>query len=488
VVDNVDSNPQHDQPRRDSELLRLVPSVNQVLQQPDVQPLVDEAGRRVVVGWVREELEAVRRRLLEQNPDPAGVERDELLEETLRRLHQRAAREKRRRLVGVVNATGVVLHTGLGRASLSAAARSALAELAGACNVEVDLETGERKYRGYQLRAAWQVLTGAEDVLVVNNNAAATLLTLQVLCAGREVLISRGQLIEIGGSFRLPEIFELSGAVLREVGTTNRTRLSDYERAVGPETAAILHVHTSNYRIVGFCQSVPVEDLVRLGRRHQLLVVDDIGSGAVVDVTQWGLPEEPSFARSLAAGADLVLGSGDKLLGGPQCGIISGRAELVERLRSHPLARAVRVDKLTLAALSATLDSYLRGTARDEVPVLRMLTASLDELRRRAEKIVAEAGDCSPLQLQIQTDTALAGGGTLPGVELPTAVICVKDPRRSAQHLAQALRCGTIPVFPRVREDQVLLDLRSVLPDDDSRLALALRLAARAGQAAGQHQ
>jgi L-seryl-tRNA(Ser) seleniumtransferase len=356
-------------------------------------------------------------------------------------------------------------------------------EAAGACNLEVDLDTGDRRYRGYQLQGAWKQLTGCEAALVVNNNAAATVLALQGLCAGREVVISRGQLIEIGGSFRLPDIFVESGAALREIGTTNRTHLADYEKAIGPYTAAILRVHPSNYRIEGFTAAPETGELATLAHSRDLICIDDIGSGCLVDVTQFGLPSEPTFQQSIAAGADLVLGSGDKLLGGPQCGILLGRAELITRLRDHPLARAFRVDKLKLAALQATLDAYLRGTAVQEIPTLSLLAASPDELLQRAERIAGQLRT-GPLQITVSRDTSPVGGGSLPGATLPTAVLRIVAPSRNAEEFSRHLRTSNPRVYGRVQQNEVVLDLRSVPPEDDSTIVEAIRAlsgAARGG-------
>ncbi|MED5399682.1 MAG: L-seryl-tRNA(Sec) selenium transferase, partial [Planctomycetota bacterium] len=300
------------------ELLRTLPPVGELIEDERLSGLVAESGRDAVVEWTRVSLDDARSWLLSPANDDEDVSRESLGEFVIAGVIRQFELAGLRRFERVVNATGVVLHTGLGRSPLSPAARAALDELGGAGNVEVDLETGERRYRGHQLQAAWQALCGAEDSVVVNNNAAATLLTLQALCAGREVVISRGQLIEIGGSFRLPEIFKLSGAVLREVGTTNRTTVADYAAAIGPETAAIMHVHTSNYKVVGFTDSPGIDLLAPLAHEHDLVAIDDIGSGAMVDVSRFGLPSEPTFSDSLAADADVVLGSGDKLLGGPQ--------------------------------------------------------------------------------------------------------------------------------------------------------------------------
>lgn len=466
-------------------MFKYLPSVNDLLESSAMQELITSHGRRVVTQWVRHAIDQKRETLRRQTrsaedhetrEDDARIIREQFRSELLEEISRIAQQSDLERLQGIINATGVVLHTGLGRAPLSAGARQALHDAAAACNAEVDMATGDRRYRGYQLQSMLKTLTGCESSLVVNNNAAATLLTLQSLCAGREVIISRGELIEIGGSFRLPEIFELSGAILREVGTTNRTTLQDYERAVSSESAAIMHVHPSNYRVVGFSSKPEEEELFALAHRHGLIAIDDIGSGSLSDTRDVGLPHEPTFQHSIDSGADVVLGSGDKLLGGPQSGIIIGNDEYLTRIRNHPLARAVRVDKLTLAALGATLDSYVRDASQTEIPTQAMLTTTVDELRARAERIRHEIADVSGLELSIRDDVAQVGGGSLPAVELPTVVITLRHEKLSADDLARRLRTGRIGVFARIQNDEVLADIRSVLPEDDSRLALAIRL------------
>jgi len=456
------------------ELLRTLPPVTELVDDGRLAGLIDESGRDAVVEWIRGSLEEVRNWLVSRDETESDESRESLGERVIAGVLRSSERAGLRRFDPVVNATGVVLHTGLGRSPLSANARKAVDELGGAGNVEVDLETGERRYRGHQLQAAWRALCGAEDSVVVNNNAAATLLTLQALCAGREVVISRGQLIEIGGSFRLPEIFQLSGAVLREVGTTNRTSVTDYAEAIGPETVAIMHVHTSNYKVIGFSDTPGIDLLAPLAHEHGLVAIDDIGSGAMVDVAQFGLPAEPTFAESLAADADVVLGSGDKLLGGPQAGIILGKSQYVEPIRQFPLARAVRVGKLTLAALAATLDAYRRGEAIAELPVLRLLAATESELAVRAEALVVGLGGVGSLSVEVACETALVGGGALPGAEMPTAVLAVEHAGISADELALRLRTGPVRMFTRIQHDRVLVDLRSVLAEHDQLVVEAL--------------
>jgi len=452
--------------------LRQLPSVSTVLDHSGVRKLVGDCGRAAVVGWVRDVLDAARR---EGIGTQADRKRGELLEELAGHVIERGTHSRQLSIGPVVNATGVILHTGLGRAPLCTSAREALVAISGAGNVEIDLHSNERRHRGHQLQATWKSLTGCEDSLIVNNNAAATLLTLQALCAGREVIISRGQLIEIGGSFRLPEVFELSGARLKEVGTTNRTRLSDYERAIGPETAAILVVHPSNYRIVGFAETPGIDEIVKLAHAHGLIAIDDIGSGCLVDVVRYGLPAEPTFRQSLEAGCDVVLGSGDKLLGGPQAGIVLGATRYIEPMRRHPLARTLRVGKLTLAALSATLDVYRRATAEKEIPTLRLLEASPEELRSRCEAIEQQMGAPADMHMKVRDDRAPVGGGSLPGVDLPTCVIALRHAALSAEEFSRKLRTGQPRLVGRIQHDEVLIDLRSVVAEDDTQIVLALK-------------
>ncbi len=364
----------------------------------------------------------------------------------------------------VINATGVILHTNLGRAPLSEMAVEAMARVAkGYSNLEFDLETGARGSRHDHLRPLLREVTGAEDGLVVNNNAAGVFFALSVFARGKEVLVSRGQAVEIGGGFRIPDVLRASGARLVEVGTTNRTYVRDYEEALGPETAALLRVHASNFRVVGFTAVPTLEELARLVRRAGILLFDDLGSGALIDTRELGLDEEPRVQDSVQAGADLVFFSGDKLLGGPQCGIVVGRAELVAKLRAHPLARALRVDKLTIAALAETLRAYAEGRHWQEIPVLRMLRADTTRQRRWARRWARAAGEGGA----VVTAESFVGGGSLPGSALPTACAALSWPQ-GAEELARELRKGSPPIVGRIESNRVLLDPRAV-PDDAAR-------------------
>lgn len=442
--------------------LRMLPAVDRVLNLPAVTPHCVQFGRASVAAWVREILADLRHG--QAGSFPTGDFDVETLVVT--RLSERVSHAACQRLQPVINATGIVIHTNLGRAPLAPAAIQAVTAAAACTNLEVDLMTGRRGSRGALVEQLCRELTGADAALVVNNCAAATLLTLQTLAAGKRVIISRGQLIEIGGSFRLPDVFRQAGVELDEVGTTNRTRLRDYADAIGPETAALLRVHPSNYRISGFCESVSIADLIELGRERQLPVIDDVGSGCLYDLSHYGLPDEPLVGDSVRAGASLVLFSGDKLLGGPQCGIIVGKTELIDRLKTNPLTRALRVDKLTLAALQGTLEIHRVGRALAEIPVLRQLTLPVDEVRARAEKLLERLSQeaVSPGQFSIRPVTSAPGGGTLPEQSLSSWAVAISG--SNPDHIATQLRLGVPAVLARVQDGDVLIDLRTVRPDD----------------------
>ncbi len=400
------------------------------------------------------------------------------------RVARRLERESRPRLRPVVNATGVVLHTNLGRAPMAEAAARAAGDAArGYLNLELDLETGKRSSRQNAVREWVCRLTGAESATAVNNCAAATVIVLRAVAAGKEVIVSRGQLIEIGGSFRIPEIMAVSGAVLREVGTTNITRLADYERALGPSTGALMRVHTSNYRVSGFTKSVSLAELVALGKKHGVPVIDDAGSGALYDFARLGLPGEPLPRASIAAGADLTLFSGDKLLGGPQAGVIAGRKEWIQKIEKDPLMRAFRLDKMTLAALEATLRLYMNEEqAVREVPVLRLLSIPLEELRRRAEALAERLRAAPGLTASAREDSAFVGGGSLPDQALPTWVVEVEAAGVGDAELARRLRAGEPAVVGRLQGGKLLLDMRTVFVEQEAGLVQAVVDAARAGR------
>jgi L-seryl-tRNA(Ser) seleniumtransferase len=456
---------------------RELPSVNDVLQAPALQALAGEHGHERLVAAIRDELTAVRGRLRRGEALDGKVE----LQALAARVVDRLGRELLPKLRPVINATGIILHTNLGRAPIAEEAAKAAYEAArGYLNLELDLESGKRSSRPLAVREWLCRLTGAESATAVNNNAAATVIALRALCQGKEVIISRGQLIEIGGSFRIPDIMAVSGAILREVGTTNITRLADYEQAIGPNTAALMQVHTSNYRISGFTKTVALEDLVGLGKRRGLPVFDDIGSGALVDFSRFGFRGEPVARESIAAGADLVLFSGDKLLGGPQAGILAGRKELIGKIEKDPLMRAFRLDKMTLAALETTLRLYLHEErALQEIPGLRMLGTSLAELSGRAESLAKCLREVEGLDgVRVREDVAFVGGGSLPDQAIKTHIVELEARALGDAELAHRLRTGTPAVVGRLRDGKLVLDLRTVFPHQEAELVEAVRRAA----------
>lgn len=410
--------------------------------------------------------------------DPAALAPDVLLP-SLTAFVREGTRPRLRR---VLNATGVVIHTNLGRSVLAEeAVRAVLTAAGGYCNLEYDLTTGERGSRHSLVEGLIRELTGAEAAVVVNNNAAAVLLVLDALCKGGEVVVSRGQLVEIGGSFRIPDVMSRSGAVLREVGTTNRTHLFDYENALNENTRALLRVHTSNYRIAGFHADVPLEDMASLARRHGLPLLEDLGSGSFVDFTPWGLPGEPTAREVLRAGADIVTFSGDKVLGGPQAGIIAGRADLVEPIRRNQLMRALRCDKMTLAALEATLRLYLDpDKALARIPTLRRMTMSPAELKRRAGRLARALRRVLPsgaARVTLADGMSRVGGGSFPERDLPTTLIRVESPSCAAEKLRSRLLAADPPLVGRVERDAFLLDPRTL---DDQEFGDVVRIMARA--------
>jgi L-seryl-tRNA(Ser) seleniumtransferase len=447
-----------------SDQLRSLPSVDRLLQDERLVALSQTEPRPLLVTAVRETLAEARRAIL------AGGSAGDLVDDVCARV----AAGQHVPLRPVINATGVVIHTNLGRAPLSRSARDAMTEIAaGYSNLEYDLDAGGRGSRHEHVTALLRQVTGAESALVVNNNAAAVLLALSALAAGREVVVSRGELVEIGGGFRVPDVLRQSGCTLVEVGTTNRTYADDYAAATTERTAAYLRVHASNYRVIGFTHAPTLAELAQAARARDLLLVDDLGSGSLIDTSRFGLVKEPLVQDSLAAGADLVCFSGDKLLGGPQAGILVGRAAVIDRLKRHPLTRAVRPDKSTLAALAATLRHYARGEAERDVPVWRMIAATVAEVDVRCCSILASLGNAGDGWSIIDGRSAV-GGGSLPGETLPTRLLAAPA-TQTALNLAAALRRLQPAILGRIEQDRLLLDLRTVLPEEDATLAALLR-------------
>ncbi|MCH8799928.1 MAG: L-seryl-tRNA(Sec) selenium transferase [Chloroflexi bacterium] len=446
---------------------RNLPSVDSVLANQDVAAAAQSYDRDWVVDLVREALESARERI-RQGGDPPDV--DQVATTVRRRIDDTMRAEPRQ----VINATGVVIHTNLGRAPLSRAAIEASNQAAqGYSNLELDLATGRRGSRQAQVQSLLRQLTGAEAALAVNNNASAMLLGLTALASGKEVVVSRSEAVEIGGGFRVPDVLRQSGATLVDVGTTNRTYVRDYDEAVTESTAAFLKVHTSNFRVEGFTASVDISDLVEVGQRRGIPVLHDVGSGSLLSTEKYGMAHEPTPQESIKDGAGLVFFSGDKLLGGPQAGIIVGKKDLVDLLTRHPLARAVRIDKMSLASLTATLAHYLKGEAEREIPVWRMIAMTEAALKKRAKSW--QVGLECPSSVEKSRSTV--GGGSLPGETLPSWVLSLDCQASGAEEVMRRLRAGSIPVIARIEEDRVLLDPRTVLPEEDGPLLDALRFA-----------
>jgi len=456
---------------------RRLPSIEQVLRDPEVRALEERFGRGPLLRHARGLVDDARARAAAG--DEAGV--DEALADVPGALRRRLEGAGAPSLVHVINATGVVVHTNLGRAPLSPAAAARVAEVAASyTNLEMDLAAGQRGDRESHAESRLRRILAAEATVVVNNNAAAVLLAVNTFAEGREVLVSRGELVEIGGSFRIPDVLRKGGARLREVGTTNRTRLADYRAALGPETGLILKVHPSNFRMVGFTEAPALQELVELGRSASIPVAEDLGSG-LLDPLPPPLHEEPTAASSLEAGVDVVTFSGDKLLGGPQAGLAAGRRPAIDAMRKNPLYRALRVDKMTVAALDAVLAVHEAGQAALHVPVQRMLAATPGDIRRRAEALAAQLRRAHPgLELVVVDGASAVGGGAAPEVEIPTALLAVIHPSLGPERLAGALRGGRPAVLARVADGRLLLDLRTVLPGEEPALLEALDRACRA--------
>ena len=453
----------------DQEQLRLLPSVGELLHSSSGQQLVQQYSRSMVLRSVRASIAQARAQILQGASCPSS---DEILSVAEHILDE----NQRPNLRPVINATGVIINTNLGRSPLSQEALQAVQRIAeGYTNLEYELEAGERGSRYSHVSTLLCALTGAEAALVTNNNAAAVLLALSTLAAGREVIISRGQLVEIGGGFRVPDVMSQSGCKLIEVGTTNRTRQSDYAAAITERTALLLTVHPSNFQIVGFTQSTPVKALDELAHQHGLLLLDDLGSGCLLASERFGLGHEPMPQESIADGADVVCFSGDKLLGGPQAGILVGKAEVLKRISKHPLMRAMRIDKMTLAALEATLRHYQREEAETHIPIWRMIAASSASITGRAASWVSRLQQYG-IPARMQQGESTVGGGSLPGETLPTTLLALDagNVSMSLDELAKRLRLRNSPIIVRILRDALLVDPRTVLKEQDNEVVLAL--------------
>ena len=463
------------------QLLRKIPSVDEILSRPEINDLLKNHPRHVVVEAIRKGLGRLREEILLKEELPQMGDSVFSLENLYPLFQKEIEDQTRPRLRRVINATGVVIHTNLGRAPLHPSAIQHLIEVSETySNLEYDLNRGERGSRYAHVEEILCRLSGAESALVVNNNAGAVLLVLNTLADGKEVIVSRGELVEIGGAFRIPDVMKRSGALLKEVGTTNRTHLNDYQKAIGPQTALLLKVHTSNFRVMGFTSEVSLQDLVQLGKEHQLPVVDDLGSGCLVDLTQYGLEKEPTVQETIKTGVDAVTISGDKLLGGPQAGIILGRKNFLERCKSNPLTRALRIDKLTLAALEATLLLYLdEKKAMEEIPTLQMLSLDTRKLKRRGKRLIKRLSDMTNKKgaFTLKEDVSQVGGGALPLQELPTVVVAIRPFEVSVNSLEENLRKGDPPVISRISKDELLLDMRTVFDEEIPLMAVGIKKA-----------
>ena len=454
-------------------LLRALPKVDRLLEREDISALAVAHPRTLVTDAIRETLDALRADIL------SGIEADTTEDAVASAVVLRVALKAKRSLRRVINATGIVVHTNLGRSQLAQAAVDAVTEVAGGYStLEYDVDSGERGSRHVHVEQLICKLTGAEAAMAINNNAAAVLLGITGLARDKEAIVSRGQLVEIGGSFRIPDIMREGGARMVEVGTTNKTHLSDYEKAMTPDTGLLLKVHSSNFRVVGFTEEVSAAELVHLGGHHGVPVFEDQGSGVLVDLRKWGIDYEPTVAESIAAGVDLVSCSGDKLLGGPQAGILAGKWHVIDKLKKHPLARAVRLDKMTLAALEVTLRLYLdEDVAVREIPTLRMLTTAKAVIGERAVRLADEISRaCGDAYLTgTSDDISRAGGGALPMADIPTVVVALSPQRIGVTVLEALLRQWETPIVARINADRLLLDPRTLTLADETEVISALK-------------
>ena len=452
-----------------STVLRFLPSINELLNCKTAKKIEPETGANHLTEMARTAVESLRRELVENKTDE-NYSREDLLARAENILEEIYKAEQRKRIQHVINATGVIIHTNLGRAPLSAKAVSAIAANASRyCNLEYDLETGKRGRRGERAENLLSEITGAESALIVNNCAAACILVLTALCKNGEAIVSRGELVEIGGDFRIPDVMAESGAILKEVGATNRTKISDYEKAVGENTKLIVKVHPSNYRIIGFTETPSVAELAELAHQKNILLYEDAGSGALLDLSKYGLEDEPLISRSIEGGADVVTFSGDKLLGGIQAGLIVGKKETIEKLRRHPLYRALRTSKITYAILEAVLEDFLNGKAFENIPVLKMISMSKNEISQRTKSFVEKLNN-DKINVEIIEGKSVIGGGSAPDVQPPTFLISISHKEFPANRLEQILRETNPPVIGRILEDKFLIDLRTVFEDEETEL------------------
>ncbi len=463
------------------QILRKIPSVDEILLRSEIANLLKTHPRTVVVEAIRKGLERLRSEILNKE-GPSDLEESFFSFDRLYPLFQREIDlQIQPQLRRVINATGVVLHTNLGRSPLHPAAIQHMIDVAGGySNLEYDLDLGERGSRYIHVEGILSRLSGAESAMAVNNNAGAVLLALNTLAEGREVIVSRGELVEIGGAFRIPDVMKRSGALLREVGTTNRTYISDYQKATSPQTALLLKVHTSNFRVMGFTSDTSLQELAQLGREHHIPVMDDLGSGCFVDLTRYGLGKEPTVQEAIKAGIDLVTFSGDKLLGGPQAGIILGKKDLLDQIKINPLSRALRIDKLTLAALESTLLLYLdEERALEEIPALRMLKVGQSLLKKRGRRLLEKLSETikNRTNVALREDLSQVGGGALPLQELPTIILAIKPIDFSVNHLEGNLRKVDPPIISRISKDELILDMRTVFDEEIPLLAAGIEKA-----------
>lgn len=445
--------------------LRQIPAVDKILQQRPIKELAAQYSRKTVVNVIRRVNEELRERILNEDiTEDFEVSMDKVVKLVLERADEWLSPSLR----PVINGTGVVIHTNLGRSLLAEAAQKRLVEVAqNYSTLEIDVQTGQRGSRYEHVTELLTYLTGAEDSLVVNNNAGAVLLALSTLAEGKEVIISRGQLVEIGGSFRIPEVMEQSGAQLVEVGATNKTHLRDYEAAITDKTGLLLDVHTSNYRIVGFAEQVSLEELVELGAENDLPVLNDLGSGTLIDFNQYGFSPEPTVQDNVNAGADVITFSGDKLLGGPQAGIIVGQEEYIAEMKKNPLTRALRVDKFTLAALEETLRLYLDlETAVDRIPTLQLLTVDLEILEKRANRLASRLDELDTLEPEVEQSFSQVGGGAFPTEDLETFVVGISVDHLTAVEISNKLRNLDPPLFTRIQKEKIIIDARTIKDEE----------------------